>query len=131
MLGELLTGPSHRFPVRRASVVAECQPGIHDECIIGNCAVHSDNIGIVLNTGKSTLDIIVAGVAIVVGIRDGEIPLTFAKVVKGVSEVEGWLVAFVGPVVNGVGAWPRAEAAVEQRAGFATVVEHIDETLGR
>ena len=48
MLGELLSGSGHWFPVGWAGVVAEGEPSVHDKCAVGDGTVHSDEVRIVL-----------------------------------------------------------------------------------
>jgi hypothetical protein len=55
--------------------------------------------------------------------------MPLAEVVEGVGKVEGGFVAFVCPIINGMGTGPWAETAVGEWARFAVVVEHVDESL--
>lgn len=49
---------------------------------------------------------------------------------KGVGEVEGWLVRLMGPIVNGIGTRPGTEAAVGKLTRFASFVDDINKALG-
>ena len=93
--------------------------------------MHPNEVWVVLDAGKCTLDVVVAGVAVVQRVGNGKVPMPFAKVVEGIGEVERRFVTLVSPVVDGVGTWPWPEATIGERAWFAAVVEHVDQTLRR
>ena len=49
--------------------------------------MHGDELGIVLDPGKGTLDVVIASVTIGVGIGNGKIPLPYTESVEGVGKV--------------------------------------------
>ena len=74
--------------------------------------MHTDKLGIILDSGKGALDIVVAGVTVVVGIGYGKVPLPDAEPMKGGGKVQFGLVFLVGPVVYSECAGKWTETAV-------------------
>ena len=65
MLGKLLARASDRFPVRRTGVIPEGKARVHDERVVGDCAVHTNDVRVVLNAWEGTLYVVVSGVTVV------------------------------------------------------------------
>ena len=92
--------------------------------------MHRDELGVVFYPGEGTLNVVVAGVAIVVGVGDGKIPLPNTKAMKRLGKVQFGFIVFVSPVVDGVSSGERSEAAVGQRSWLTARVDDVHESLG-
>ena len=64
MLRKLLSGTGDRLPIGWACVVTKGETRVHDQGLVGDCTVHSDDIGVVLYARECALYIVVAGVAV-------------------------------------------------------------------
>ena len=71
MLCKFLAGPGDGFPVGGAGVVAKGKSRVHDEGVVGDCAVHPDKVGMVFDPREGALNVVVAGVAVMEGVEDG------------------------------------------------------------
>ena len=92
--------------------------------------MHSDEVGVVLHSRKSTLDIVVSCMSIMAWIRNGEIPVPNTELVERISKVERRFVHFISPVIDCKCSWPRSKTAVGEGSRFATLVQYVNKTLG-
>ena len=81
VLSSLLPCLRNRFPIGWAGVVAkEREASVHHERVVGDCAMHCDELRIVL-------DVVIASVTIGVVKGNGTIPLPYTELVEGVGKV--------------------------------------------
>jgi hypothetical protein len=86
------------------------------------CYASHQQVWVEIDSRKGGLDIIVACVAIIFRIGDGQAQMQNAKLVEQICEVECCFVHFADPNIDSVSSWPWAKATVGYWARLSSVM---------
>lgn len=74
--------------------------------------MHCYQVRIILDPGESTLDVVITGVPVVIGISDDQISLPFEEAIKTLGKVKFRFAFLVGPIIDSKRVWEWTKAAV-------------------